>query len=130
MGNRHGDIHWSELMTRDVAAARDYYSRVCGWTIDTMPMPEGEYNVAKVGDDMVAGMMDMSAMPGMEDAPAHWFTYIAVADVDAAAAETKDAGGMVLRPPFDVPNVGRIVIVADPGGAAVGLMTPSEGTSG
>ena len=35
------------------------------------------------------------------------------------------AGGAVLRAPFDVPGVGRICIITDPGGARLGLMTPA-----
>jgi uncharacterized protein len=29
-----------------------------------------------------------------------------------------------MKPPFDVPNVGRIAIVQQPGGAGIGWMTP------
>jgi hypothetical protein len=44
-------------------------------------------------------------------------------------AALKEAGGSVMRDPFDVPEVGRIAIVADPGGAAQGWMTPADGVS-
>ena len=48
------------------------------------------------------------------------------ADVDAAVAETTALGGEIRRPPFDMPGIGRIAIVADPTGAVMGLMTPAE----
>ncbi len=54
--------------------------------------------------------------------PEHWFTYIAVDDVDSRVAKVEAAGGMVIRPPFDVPGVGRIAIVKDKGGAVCGWM--------
>jgi uncharacterized protein len=126
MSDTHGAIWWSELMTRDVAAARDYYAAICGWSFEDMPMDGGEdYHCAMKAGRPTAGIMDMTGLTGMDETPPHWFTYIAVDDVDAAAQATEAAGGTIIRPPFDVPGVGRIVIVTDPAGAAVGLMTPA-----
>jgi hypothetical protein len=31
-----------------------------------------------------------------------------------------------MRPPFDIPDIGRIAILREPGGAAVGWMTPAK----
>ena len=90
----------------------------------TFPMPNFTYTVARSGDKMVAGIMD-KAKTGAPDMPNHWMAYIGVDDVDAAAARVAGAGGTVLQDCFDVPNVGRIAIVQDPGGAVIGLMTPS-----
>ena len=39
--------------------------------------------------------------------------------------QTRDAGGVILRDSFDVPEVGRIAIIQDPTGAAMGVMTPN-----
>ena len=126
MSDLHGKIWWSELMTRDVSAAKAYYTATCGWHFEDMPMEgEDDYTCAMQGGRPVAGIMDMTGLPGMEGVPPHWFTYIAVDDVDAAAGATAQAGGTILRPAFDVPGVGRIVIVTDPTGAPVGLMTPA-----
>jgi predicted enzyme related to lactoylglutathione lyase len=51
--------------------------------------------------------------------------YIAVEDVDAAVAATRAAGGRVIKEVFEIPDTGRIAIIADPTGAALGIMTPS-----
>jgi predicted enzyme related to lactoylglutathione lyase len=51
--------------------------------------------------------------------------YVTVDDVDAAAAKVKSLGGTVLQEPFDLEGVGRICMIADPGGARLGLITPS-----
>ena len=127
MSELHGTVHWNELNTHDVAGAKAYYEKVCGWSFDTMPMESGDYHIAKIGDTMIAGMFDVSDMPEMKEMPSHWLTYLAVDDVDAASEATKTAGGQVYREPWDIPGVGRIAIVADPSGAAIGLMTPSDG---
>lgn len=113
-------------MTRDLKSARDYYAATCGWTYEEMPMEEGVYHLAMVQGAPVAGLMDMSAMENMTGVPAHWFTYFAVDDVEAAVRDTPARGGEVLRAPFDIPGTGKIAIVKDPTGAAMGLMTPNE----
>ena len=126
MSDTHGMVWWTELMTRDVDAAISYYSDVCGWSFETIEMMDGEgtYYLAKIGDRPIAGMMDMSAMTHLDGVPAHWFSYFAVDDLDAAVAATKSAGGSVLREPFEVPDTGRIAILQDPTGAAMGMMKP------
>ena len=124
--SKHGTVHWSELMTHDLEAAKAYYTDVCGWQINEMPMPDGStYYLGMKGETPMAGMMQMSG-PQFEGVPSHWMTYLAVDDVDAAVRQTKDAGGEVLQDSFDVASVGRIAILKDPTGAAIGLMTPAD----
>ena len=121
----HGTFYWNELMTGDVEAAKAFYTNVVGWQFDGMPMPEGMYWVAKVGDQPVGGIMDMTGMVP-DGTPPHWMSYLAVDDVDARAAQAKAAGAEILREGFDVPGVGRIVILKDATGAAMGWITPAE----
>jgi uncharacterized protein len=118
----HGTFVWNELMTSDVEKAKAFYSATIGWTFDGMPMPNGTYWLAKVEGKPVAGIMDMTSVvpPGT---PPHWFAYIEVDDVDARLKKVPENGGKVCREPFDIPDVGRIAIIADSTGAMVGLMT-------
>lgn len=120
----HGEIHWSELMTEDVEGAKAFFANVAGWTISEMPMPNGAYNVCMAGERPVAGIMEVGM--GDSTAPAGWYTYVHVDDVDAACSAVTANGGAVGRRPFDVPGVGRIAMVTDPGGSVVGLITPAE----
>ena len=121
----HGKFHWNELLTGDVMKCKAFFSEVCGWTYDEMPMSNFSYTVAKSGGKPVGGIMDKSKT-GAPDMPSHWAAYIHVDDVDAAVAKVDGAGGTVLQEGFDVEGVGRIAIIADPDGAAVGLMTPAS----
>lgn len=127
MADTHGTVHWTELMTRDIEAAKRYYSKICGWTFVAVPMEPGtpDYVLGVIGDRPVAGLFDMRDMSDAVEKP-YWMSYFAVDDVDTAVAETVAAGGMLMRAPFDVPSTGRIAIVTDPSGALFGLMTPVE----
>ena len=127
MSDQHGAIHWSELATSDVHGAKSFFQTVAGWEIAEMPMPDGTYYVCSASGRPVAGIMSLDMIEG-DGMPPCWTTYIAVDDVDKAVGQTEAGGGTVMRAPFDVPNVGRIAIIADPAGAVVGLITPaSEG---
>ncbi|MCP4383771.1 MAG: VOC family protein [Hyphomicrobiales bacterium] len=125
----HGTFHWNELHTRNVAKAKDFYGKTLGWTFEDMPMPEMVYTIIRSGDEMVGGMFEMSG-PAFEGMPEHWLSYIAVDDVDKRVQALKDAGGSVMREPWDVEGVGRIAMVADPGGAGQGWMTPAPSSGG
>ena len=126
MNGSDGHFHWNELMTRDVERAKEFYADTLGWSYDTMPMPDGgAYTLAMVDDEPVAGIFDISD-PEYKDVPEAWMAYIAVDDVDARVRKATRAGAKVMKPAFDVPDVGRIVILTEPGGAAIGWMTPVD----
>lgn len=121
----NGTFCWNELMTRDAARAKDFYTKTLGWSYSSMPMGEmGDYHVAMLGDAMVGGIMQIGG-PMFEGVPDNWFSYIEVDDLDKRLALLTAEGGKVERPPFDVPGVGRIAIVAIPGGAMQGWMVPT-----
>jgi len=51
---------------------------------------------------------------------------VAVDDVDARLKRATAAGAKVIRAPFDVPTIGRIAVLREPGGAAITWMTPAN----
>jgi uncharacterized protein len=120
----HGHFHWNELMTRNPEQAKSFYGATVGWTFEAMPMPDGTYWVAKLGDDAVAGIFPLSA-PRFDGVPEQWMAYLAVDNVDQRVNKATAAGATLMRPLFDVPGVGRIAILREPGGAGVGWMTPA-----
>ena len=123
----HGHFLWNELNTHHVDRAKAFYEATIGWTFVPMPMGEGmTYWLAKVGETSVAGFFEMSG-PYFEGVPDHWLPYLGVDDVDARIAKLPEAGGTVLRAPWDIPGVGRIAIVKDATGAVAGWMTPPPG---
>ncbi len=119
----HGSFVWNELLTRNVEAARAFYAHVVGWTFKPMPIENGTYWVAELNGKPVAGLMEMPPeLP--PTVPPHWFEYLEVDDVDARLQLAETHGGKIMRPPFDVPDVGRLGFVEDSTGAKLGLMTP------
>jgi hypothetical protein len=130
---KHGAFGWNELMTTDVEAAKRFYTSLFGWETEDMNNTGMKYTTVKVDGKEVAGMMalpeEVAAMP-----PA-WGCYITVADVDDTAAKVESLGGKLLRPPEDIPNVGRFCVIQDPQGAVLCAMTYAqcdrcEGSSG
>jgi predicted enzyme related to lactoylglutathione lyase len=120
----HGTFYWSELMTWDFEQAKRFYADALGWAYEPMAMPDGTYWVITSGEATVGGMFQL-AKPHFDGVPEAWMAYIAVDDVDARIAKATKAGGTLMRPPFDVPGVGRIAIMKEPGGAGIGWMTPA-----
>lgn len=119
---KHGSFVWNELNSWDPEAAKRFYSAALGWSFDPMPMPTGTYWIAKMDGERVGGIFPLRS-PEFDGIPSHWFTYVEVDDVDARIKDVEAAGGRIIRPPFDVPGVGRIAIVMDAEGAGIGWIT-------
>ena len=116
----HGTVCWNELATTDSTAAEVFYTALFGWTAQSMPMNGHQYTSFKVGDAYCGGMLQITEEWG--DVPPHWLIYIAVDDCDAATEQAAGLGGNVMKPPFDIPTVGRMSVVADPQGAVFALL--------
>jgi predicted enzyme related to lactoylglutathione lyase len=120
----HGQFHWNELRTRDVECAKRFYGDTIGWTFEAMQTPDGtSYWVAMSGSRPVAGMFTLTS-PEFDGVPESWIAFLAVDDVDRRVAAAIEAGAKLVMPIFDVPKVGRIAMLREPGGAGIGWMTP------
>ena len=126
MTTDHGHFHWNELMTSDREAAKDFYSETLGWTYEAFPMADGgDYAVCMMDGQPVGGMMEMKEETRISGVSDCWFPYIAVDDIDARLERVAEAEGSIERPAFDIPGVGRVAIVRDRAGSAVGWITPA-----
>ncbi|MEM7095908.1 MAG: VOC family protein [Actinomycetota bacterium] len=109
-------ISWVDLATPNVDDAASFYAGLFGWT--TFNDGETPYTIFQSQDQPVAGAM---ALPETGDIAPVWTIYVNVADADATCAAASKAGGTVMQPAFDIPGGGRIAVIADPSGAAIGL---------
>jgi predicted enzyme related to lactoylglutathione lyase len=113
---------WVDLMSSDPERAQTFYNELFDWTSED-PNPDfgGYFNFERNGVRIAGGM------PAMSDAgPADvWSVYLATDDtrktVDAAAAN----GGQIIAPAMDVADLGTMGVVADPGGAVIGMWQPA-----
>ena len=117
----HGTFCWMELITRDTAGAKRFYTELIGWKVADSGMPGMDYSMFKAGDTDAGGLFAMPAEVPAQ-VPSHWMAYIAVDDVDSLVDKIKKLGGTILQGPQDVPNVGRFVTIQDPTGAVVSLI--------
>ncbi len=115
-----GAICWNELHTRDAERAKQFYREVFGWNGQTSDAQGMVYTEWKLGDETVGGMMEMGEQFPAE-VPPHWLVYFAVDDCDGSVAKAGQLGASVLSPAMDIP-VGRFAVLADPQGAAFGLI--------
>jgi predicted enzyme related to lactoylglutathione lyase len=121
----HGQFHWNELRTRDAERAMKFYAGTVGWSFEASATPDGEtYWVALQDGRPVAGLFPLTS-PKFDSVPESWMSFLAVDDVDARVAKAVKAGAELAMPIFDVPGVGRIAMLREPGGAGVGWITPT-----
>jgi len=115
-----GSFCWAELAASDVAAARESYEKLFGWTFKVSP----EYSEILLGGNSIGGFMANNPEWG---APPHWGGYFMVTSCDDSTAKAKSLGGKVLLEPMDIPNTGRFSVISDPQGATFMLFQPQMG---
>jgi uncharacterized protein len=119
-----GRFVWHDLMTRDVPAAKKFYSTLIGWKIQPWPL-DPSYSICTAGDAPTAGLFTIPPdMPA--EVPPHWLGYIGTRDVDGTAAAAVRAGGSILKGPDDIPGAGRYAVLKDPQGAVFGIFDPEN----
>jgi predicted enzyme related to lactoylglutathione lyase len=113
-----GTFSWAELVTSDADAAKAFYAQLFAWEYDDTPIGDGQvYTMATRDGGTVAALY-------ASDQPPHWNCYVTVASADATAAKAGEAGATVMAEPFDVMDVGRMAVFADPQGAALCIWEP------
>ncbi|MFD4440286.1 VOC family protein [Nocardia sp. NPDC058519] len=110
---------WIDCQVDDTTAARDFYSTLFGWEVQDSPAEAGGYLMATLDGRPAAGIGPKPQ--GMEAMPSVWTTYFAAQRADEIAERVSSSGGQVFMPPFDVLDVGRMFIAADPAGGVFGV---------
>ena len=121
MANSHGRFVWYVLMTTDVEAAKEFYTKVVGWGARDASMPGLPYFVFSAGEVPIGGVMGLPKELGSMDKRPGWIGYVKVDDVDATADRIKQLGGDVHVRPQDILDVSRFSVVADPQTATLAL---------
>jgi uncharacterized protein len=116
---------WHEVYVPDAEKAIEFYTTALGFGTQAMPMGDmGTYHMLTKDGGGVCGVMSTNSME-MQGVPPQWSTYLAVDDVDARLAKCIELGATQVVPPMDIPNVGRMTLIADPQGAHIWLFKPA-----
>ena len=114
---------WIDTWQADADAAVAFYVGLFGWEVeDTMPpdVPGKHFMCTLRGRDIAA----VASRPEAAPAVSSWGTYVWVESAEETAAKAVDAGGDVIMHPFESLDGGRITVIGDPAGAAIGAWQP------
>ena len=119
-----GKFVWHELLTKDTAAAGEFYRAVIGWTPKSWPGANHGYTIWNAGEEGVGGMMIVPPEAEAMGARPSWLGYVSVPNVDETLEQAVRLGGAQLGEVMTVPDVGRLAVLHDPQGAVIAVMTP------
>ena len=123
--NPQGDFIWYELMTPDPEGAKTFYDAVAGWDFGKAEADFNGYRMINApGGGFAGGVLPLTDEMQQHGARPTWLGYVNVDNVDDTVASIERSGGKALMPATDIPNVGRIAMVADPQGAPFYVMKP------
>ncbi len=107
-----------ELHTKDIAKAKDFYSKLFDWKLTDVPMPGdagGTYTMIDVGTGTGGGMFQNL------EGPPRWLAYVAVEDIVASTNKARELGANIVQDVIKVGDFGRMSIIVDPTGAVFAL---------
>jgi uncharacterized protein len=121
-----GDWIWIQLLSRDGRKAAEFYRAVGGYEIIENSTP------GKLSDYVLAGggyarATVRTIRTDNEKARPNWLPFVRVKNVGESVALAKQLGGRALIGPKPEIFDGKAAVIADPAGAAIGIMEWPEG---
>ena len=116
-------VHF-ELPTSDFATSRKFYENVFGWAFSQYPGPM-EYWLAKTGEPGVPGID--GALGGPANEVHATVNTVGVDDLDEVLKMVVANGGQIFSPRDEIPGVGWVAYVREPGGAVLGIFQAMPG---
>jgi uncharacterized protein len=116
---------WVDIVTPDLAGAKEFYGALFGWKAVASPDLDAatgteEYVMFAKDGQLVAGALQ----PAMAGLPPTWNIYFSTADTAAAVKAVEAAGGQVHRPPTKEFDQGVSAVCSDAEGAVFSLWQP------
>jgi uncharacterized protein len=109
-----GKFVWHDHTSTDIEKAKNFYADLLGWETEVWKPGEMDYPMIKADGQMHGGFGTTEG-----GAPPHWLGHVLVEDVDETARRAEAAGAKIVAGPLDIPEVGRMVVIADPQGAVL-----------
>ncbi len=118
----NGQFCWVDLMSREMADAKEFYGELLGWaTADQDTQGGPPYALFTLNGQQVAGLGEMNAEMKEAGVPPIWNSYLAVDDLPAVTGRAAELGAQVVVPPLQVVEAGHMAVLQDPTGAHVSL---------
>jgi predicted enzyme related to lactoylglutathione lyase len=115
-----GKFVWHEQVSADPKQAQDFYTQLFGWGAEAYKPGEADYTMIASGGQTHGGFA--KAMEGAP--PPHWLSHVRVERLEDTIEKATRAGGRLAAGPFEMGEVGRIAIIADPQGAYLSAYEP------
>lgn len=113
---------WADITLSNVEAAKEFYSALFGWTYQSAGPEYGGYTTCFKNGQSVAAISPPP--PGQPEQPPMWTIYLTSEDVAATATTINSIGGKMVVEPMKVPDMGSMLLAADPSGATFGVWQP------
>ncbi len=123
-GHKPGTFSWVDLGTTDAESAKSFYGELFGWELTDEPIGGGNtYTTARIDGRVVCALYQRPVEAG----PPAWLSYITVESAEETALRAGELGGSIIQPSFDVMEVGRMALLADPTRAMFAIWQPRSG---
>jgi predicted enzyme related to lactoylglutathione lyase len=109
-------VHF-EIMAKQAAKARQFYSQLFDWKVNEPIAELGNYCMVDGGSSGLAGGIGEEPGGGTRTT-----IYVAVPDLQKTLDQAVSLGGKVVMPPTEIPNVVTFAMFSDPDGNVVGLV--------
>ena len=123
-----GDWIWIQLLSRDAGKAAEFYQAVGGYEAleNTASNRLNDYILASEG----YARATIRTMPKeREEVRPTWLPFVRVKSVSDTVARARELGGKALLEPKPELFDGKVAVIADPTGAAIGILEWSENIS-
>jgi hypothetical protein len=110
-------VHF-EIIGKDAAKVKAFYSELFGWKIGDLMHDMGNYGLIDGASSGLAGGVGQS-----DDGTSRVTIYAQASDLQATLDHAVALGGSILMAPTEIPGVTTLAMFADPDDNIVGLTT-------
>ena len=121
-----GDWIWIQLLSRDARKAAEFYRQIAQYQVieNTTSNRLSDYVLASEGYARATVRTISASHPEVKPT---WLPFVRVKKVSETVTKSKELGGKVLVEPRAEVFDGKVAVLADPTGAAIGIMEWPEG---
>lgn len=116
-----GDWVWIQLLSRDARQAAEFYRAVAGYAVAQNTVTNRLSDYVLVSEGYARGTVRNIPVGNTQVQPT-WLPFVRVKDVGASVARAKELGGKVRIEPKAELFDGKVAMITDPTGAAIGLL--------